>query len=184
MHYLSDEDLMREIEQSKLSYCSDGINGQRVYTNEHIPEKAVRRGRAPILDAFKEWRDGCVVRQSHWTGDVSRGRYCITHGRLTEKLGGYILLMAERISERNNFTWRPDKDEMKDEAILKMTAGALRFRPDRSSSAFAYMSQIAIYGMLSVIGKDKDQREIRERVKELAEWDLTDGTFRGIRTSS
>lgn len=83
--------------------------------------------------------------------------------RLSDSIGEKILLIANHIAYRPNFSGYTYLDDMIEDAIEDMVTRAHNFDPEKSSNAFAYFSQIAFYAFVRRIKKEKAQ--FRTKVK-------------------
>ena len=90
----------------------------RVMSDMHLPEETdekrrkksssggwIPRTNFPPFQHFVLIDDLLVeVGRSHWKGDLESGQFCITHGKMTNRLATMFLMLVEQYSKRGN--WR------------------------------------------------------------------------------
>ena len=86
--------------------------------------------------------------------------------RMTEYIGECIYKIATRLSTRPNFINYTYRDEMICDAIENCLQYINNFNPEKSSNAFAYITQICYYAFLRRIQKEKKQVYIKQKTIE------------------
>jgi len=84
--------------------------------------------------------------------------------QMTEYIGECIYKIATRLSTRPNFINYTYRDEMICDAIENCIQYIGNFNPEKSSNAFAYITQICYYAFLRRIQKEKKQVYIKQTV--------------------
>jgi DNA-directed RNA polymerase specialized sigma24 family protein len=82
-------------------------------------------------------------------------------GIQTEKLGGMLLRLAEKYSEKGSFFGYTYKDDMICEAVLTCIKYMHNYDPEKSNP-FAYFSRIIHNSFLSSISKQKKHSKIKD----------------------
>ena len=148
----------------------------RLMTLEHIPLEPGRKNnpKSPadhrarvnfppfkhfVQDVEGNWRE--VVR-SHWQGDLKTGKFSVTHGKLTNRLGAMFLKLCERFSFKSNWRGYSYIDEMRGQALIQLTQIALQFDESKSSNPFAYYTAAVTNSFTRVLNVEKRQRDIRD----------------------
>ena len=98
--------------------------------------------------------------------------------RMTEYIGECIYKIATRLSTRPNFINYTYRDEMICDAIENCIQYIRNFNVEKSSNAFAYVTQICYYAFLRRIQKEKKQVYIKQ--KQIMESSLTMDSFATI----
>ena len=91
-----------------------------------------------------------------------------TPPRVTEYIGECIYKIATRLSTRPNFINYTYRDEMICDGIENTLQYINNFNPEKSSNAFAYVTQICYYAFLRRIQKEKKQTKIKQKQIENA----------------
>ena len=103
----------------------------RVMSDAHLPEETDEKRRKksstggwvpktnfPPFQHYVLHDDILIeVGRSHWRGDVESGNFCITHGKMTNRLASMFLLLVEQYSRRGN--WRGYCISEGDEALTQ-----------------------------------------------------------------
>jgi len=84
--------------------------------------------------------------------------------KMSEYIGECIYKIATRLSTRPNFINYTYRDEMICDAIENCIQYIGNFNPEKSSNAFAYITQICYYAFLRRIQKEKKQVYIKQTV--------------------
>lgn len=82
---------------------------------------------------------------------------------MSEYIGECIYKIATRLSTRPNFINYTYRDEMICDAIENCLQYINNFNPEKSSNAFAYITQICYYAFLRRIQKEKKQVYIKQK---------------------
>ena len=98
--------------------------------------------------------------------------------RMTEYIGECIYKIATRLSTRPNFINYTYRDEMICDAIENCIQYIGNFNVEKSSNAFAYVTQICYYAFLRRIQKEKKQVFIKQ--KQIMESSITMDSFSTI----
>ena len=77
--------------------------------------------------------------------------------RVSEYVGGCILLICQRLSLRPNFIGYTFRDEMVGDGIANCVAAINNFNPEKSSNPFAYFTQIAFNAFIRRIQQEENQ---------------------------
>ena len=91
-----------------------------------------------------------------------------TPPRCSEYIGECIYNIATRLSTRPNFINYTYRDEMICDGIENTLQYINNFNPEKSSNAFAYVTQICYYAFLRRIQKEKKQTKIKQKQIENA----------------
>lgn len=191
--YVNNEDLVKEINKSKLSYCwiKDGYDGNysytcsslseidtptegtkyRVYTDEHIPAGSVLGRRGPVKNLarvnfipFKHY----IYENGEFVEIVRshwhKGKYSNTHGRHTNELAQMYMLMVEEYGKRGNWKGYTYLDELKANAIVHLVRGALMYDEAKSTNAFSYLTQIIYNGFVQQLNKEQEEQFVKEEM--------------------
>jgi len=86
--------------------------------------------------------------------------------RLSDYVGQCIMLIAKRLANRPNFSGYSFREEMESDAIENCVMAAKNFDPTRSSSPFAYFTQVAWNAFIRRIAKEKRQSYIKHKNME------------------
>lgn len=150
----------------------------REMTYEHVPLEKRKTNPKTIADnharcnfpAFKQWAlvDGTwtEVARSHWKGDLTDGKFSVTHGRTNERLGFMYIKLCERYAQRSNWRGYTYVDEMRGNAILQLTQIGLQFNEAKSNNPFAYYTAAITNSFTGVINKEKRSQNIRDDLLE------------------
>jgi len=88
--------------------------------------------------------------------------------QMTEYIGECIYKIATRLSTRPNFINYTYRDEMICDAIENCIQYIKNFNEEKSSNAFAYVTQICYYAFLRRIQKEKKQVFIKQQATDAA----------------
>ena len=147
----------------------------RVMTFSHIPEDLTRKNK-PKTEAdvhskcnfppykhyiFKKDKPKEVGR-SHWQGDLRSGKFCVTHGKITERLAKMFLKLCERYSMRSNWRGYTYVDEMRGQALLQLSQIALQFNESKSQNPFAYYTAAITNSFTRILNLEKRNQNIRD----------------------
>jgi len=121
---------------------------------------------------FQHWKfddqDQLVcVGKSHWKGDLVTGEFCMDHGVITNNLAVMFIKLTDRYGTRANWRNYTYNDEMRCQALLHLSAIALKFDESRSSNPFAYFTQILKNSFLRVLSVEKKHQTIRDDILEM-----------------
>jgi hypothetical protein len=108
--------------------------------------------------------------------------------RISEYIGECIYKIATRLSTKPNFINYSYRDEMICDGIENCLQYIENFKEEKSSNAFAYVTQIIYFAFLRRIHKEKKQAAIKQRSIEQAgvmfdTFDTMDGNTTGMNNS-
>lgn len=81
-------------------------------------------------------------------------------------IGKCIMLIAQRLATRPNFSGYMYKEEMVSDGIENCLQYIHNFNPDKSQNPFAYFTQIIWYAFLRRIAKEKKQMYIKFKASQ------------------
>ena len=153
----------------------------RVMTFSHIPlapgrKKTVKntadRYEKVNFPPFQHWKfdeeDNLVcVGKSHWQGDLEKGRFSKSHGKMTERLGMMFIKLCERYGTRGNVRGYTYNDEMQGQAILQLAQIGLQFDESKSDNPFAYYTAAVTNSFVRIINIEKRNQNIRDDILEM-----------------
>ena len=121
---------------------------------------------------FQHWKyndqDELVcVGKSHWKGALDSGEFCTDHGIITNNLALMFIKLTDRYGTRANWRNYTYNDEMRCQALMHLSAIALKFDESRSSNPFAYFTQILKNSFLRVLSVEKKHQTIRDDILEM-----------------
>jgi hypothetical protein len=121
---------------------------------------------------FQHWKyndqDELVcVGKSHWKGALDNGEFCTDHGTITNNLALMFIKLTDRYGTRANWRNYTYNDEMRCQALMHLSAIALKFDESRSSNPFAYFTQILKNSFLRVLSVEKKHQTIRDDILEM-----------------
>ena len=153
----------------------------RIMTYDHIPLEPGRK-RTPKttadhrekinFPAFQHWKfndtgELICVGKSHWIGDVNEGKFCKTHGQITDNLARMFIKLCERYATKGNVRGYTYVDEMKGQAILQLTQIGLQFDESKSDNPFAYFTAAVTNSFVRVLNIEKKMQNIRDDLLEM-----------------
>lgn len=216
VNYLSNKNLLEEINKSKLSYCEysdpkfaiydyitedvndifnteitnqiiekkSSVTGNtvtiedlvfRVHTYDHIPTKFHKINKQANSGEdycrlnfvpFKHYmvKDGQL--QTVLTSHSKNGKFCDTHGQMTNTLASMFILLIDRYSQRPNWRGYSYLDEMMGNALLQLSQFALQFNELKSQNPFAYYTQFLSNAFTRVLLIEQKHQSIRDNLLE------------------
>lgn len=150
----------------------------RVMTFEHIPLEQRKTNPKTVADnhsrcnfpPFKQYslidEEWTEVTRSHWKGDLTDGKFSVTHGRTNERLAFMYMKLCERYSQRSNWRGYTYVDEMRGQAILQLTQIGLQFNEAKSDNPFAYYTAAITNSFTRVLNLEKRSQNIRDDLLE------------------
>lgn len=92
-------------------------------------------------------------------------------GVISEDLGRMFLKLARRYTSKPNFVGYSYRDEMISESVYRMISQIAKFDVTHPSrNPFAYFTQICYHQVLTMINKEKRQKEIKDNIRSKI-WD-------------
>lgn len=104
------------------------------------------------------------VARSHWQGSLSNGKFCVDHGRITNKLGTMFLKLVERYSHRANWRGYTYVDEMRGQALVQLSQIGLQFNEAKSDNPFAYYTAAVNNSFTRILNLEKRNQMIRDDI--------------------
>lgn len=111
---------------------------------------------ADFLQALVDYRNAC--KEAEDSGDKTP--------QVPEYVGKCILLIAQRLATKPNFSGYSYKEEMISDGIENCLQYIHNFDPEKSSNPFAYFTQIIWYAFLRRIQKEKKQTYIKFKASQ------------------
>lgn len=87
---------------------------------------------------------------------------------MSNYIGECIIKIANGFARKPNFSGYTYKEEMVSDAIENCVMYVHNFNPEKSNSAFAYITQIVYYAFIRRIDKEKKQVKIKRKYVEKA----------------
>lgn len=148
----------------------------RIHTYEHIPTKFHKINKQANSEedycrlnfvpfkhyAFNEDGELVTVLTSH----SKNGKFCDTHGQLTNTLANMFILLIDRYSQRPNWRGYSYLDEMMGNALLQLSQFALQFNELKSQNPFAYYTQFLSNAFTRVLLIEQKHQAIRDNLLE------------------
>lgn len=148
----------------------------RVTTYEHIPLDPTRKKNPKKESEYyvklnfipfkhyiivdEEKKEVLEVGRSH----TKDGKFCQTHGGMTDRLARMFLLLVERYSQRANWRGYTYVDEMKGQSLLQLSSMGLQFNEAKSNNPFAYYTQALTHSFTRVLNSEKKNQNIRDEI--------------------
>jgi len=152
----------------------------RVMDETHIPEEIRKNKKAKNLSnrervvklnfnpfkhyIFNETGELVEVGRSHWSNGLENGGFCLSQGRLTNKLAMMSLKLVERYSQKGNwrgYTWLED---MKGQALMQLIDVALKFDEAKSQNPFAYFTCIVTNSFRGTLNSEDKVSTIKNKM--------------------
>lgn len=89
--------------------------------------------------------------------EINKLPHSLKFQEASDYLGETIIMIADRLSRRNNFRNYIFKDELVEEAVIAMSAALLKFDTNKSKNAFSYLTTIAFNSFVKHIQAEKGQ---------------------------
>lgn len=109
-----------------------------------------------LLDSLIAYREAC--KDAEESGDKLP--------KVPDYIGSCILLIAQRLATKPNFSGYSYKEEMISDGIENCLQYIHNFDPEKSSNPFAYFTQIIWYAFLRRIQKEKKQTYIKFKASQ------------------
>ena len=155
----------------------------RVYDFSHIPLEPGRKNKPKTIADhhakvnFPPWKHMVwnqnknrykEVARSHWKGTISTGKFCVTHGYMTDELANMCMKLTERYATRSNWRGYTYVDEMRSQALLQLSQISLQFDESKSQNPFAYYTAAITNSFTRVLNVEKRSQNIRDDLLEKA----------------
>lgn len=109
-----------------------------------------------LFAALCDWMDDCEKAATEGRARPPVPRY----------VGESIILLAERIATKPNFSKYPFIEEMKGDGIENCIKYIHNFNPQKSQNPFSYFTQIITYAFLRRIDREKKQLYVKHKTLE------------------
>ena len=148
----------------------------RVMTYEHIPPAIKKRNTRnesghyvkipfpPFKHYIIDGDDIKEVGRSHWQDGLDNGAFCATHGNITPRLAGMFLKLVDRYSTKPNWRGYSYLDEMVADALMQLSAAALKFNEQKSNNPFAYFTQMTTNSFRGRLATEKKSQNLRDNL--------------------
>ena len=125
-----------------------------------------------LLAALIEYKSKCV--EAEECGDKNP--------QVPDYFGKCIMLIAQRLATRPNFSGYMYKEEMVSDGIENCLQYIHNFNPEKSQNPFAYFTQIIWYAFLRRISKEKKQMYIKFKAsqRQMHENEVFDSTGEAV----
>lgn len=177
---LLNDELLQPVLDKKSALLGRPVTKQelvfRVHTYEHIPTKFHKINKQANSEEdycrlnfvpFKHY----IVKDDNTTEVVltshsKNGKFCDTHGKLTNTLASMFILLIDRYSQRPNWRGYSYLDEMMGNALLQLSQFALQFNELKSQNPFAYYTQFLSNAFTRVLLIEQKHQSIRDNLLE------------------
>lgn len=85
-------------------------------------------------------------------------------GKLSDKLAGYLYMIAERYSFSSSFAGYSFREDMVSFAVVNLCANWHKFDPTKSDNPFAFYTTAVFRSFLQFLHDEKKQRNIRDQL--------------------
>ena len=113
-----------------------------------------------LLAALIEYKSKCV--EAEECGDKNP--------QVPDYIGKCIMLIAQRLATRPNFSGYMYKEEMVSDGIENCLQYIHNFNPEKSNNPFAYFTQIIYYAFIRRIQREKKQTHVKHRIISKADF--------------
>jgi hypothetical protein len=142
---------------------------------DHVPVEPGRKNKPKItadlhskvnFPPFKHWvkieEEWVEVARSHWKGDLKKGQFSVSHGKVVDNLARMYIKLCERYSMRSNWRGYTYVEEMRGQALLQLSQIGLQFDESKSSNPFAYYTAAITNSFTRVLNMEKKNQNIRD----------------------
>jgi hypothetical protein len=165
---------------AKAQITSESITSHdvvfRVMSDSHLPEETddkrrkksssggwVPKTNFPPFQHYVLRGDVLIeVGRSHWQTDLDNGQFCITHGKMTNRLASMFLLLVDQYSRRGNWRGYSYVSDMRGQALVQLSQVGLQFDESRSDNPFAWYTQIIKNCFRRILLLEKRNQDIRD----------------------
>ena len=102
------------------------------------------------------------VGRSHWQYGLDNGEFCAEHGAITPRLAGMFIKLVDRYSTKPNWRGYSYLDEMVADALMQLSAAALKFNEQKSNNPFAYFTQMTTNSFRGRLATEKKSQNLRD----------------------
>ena len=140
------------------------INEEKVGKAKTVADKHIKCNFPPFQHYIIKDDEFVCVGKSHWTGGIENGWFCVTHGKMTNRLAMMFMKLVERYGHRGNWRGYTYLDEMKNQALLQLSQIGLQFDESRSETPnpFAYYTAAITNSFTRVLNIEKKNQNIRD----------------------
>jgi hypothetical protein len=142
----------------------------RRMTDAHIPNCLNKHGETvkektsfpPFIHVILDGNSERVVGRSHYKD----GQFGIDYGRVNDRLGKSFLELVDRYGSKwnwRNYSWL---EEMKGQALIRLSAVALQFDESKSQNPFAWYTMVVERTFIHVLQSEKKQLNIKRKLIE------------------
>ena len=120
-----------------------------------------------IIEQDEEAKTYLELSQAHVLNEVLRshskdGKFCDTHGKITDKLAQMFMLMVYKYSQRANWRGYTYLDEMVGQALLQLSYMGLKFNEAKSNNPFSYFTASMANSFTKILNTEKKNQNIRD----------------------
>ena len=159
----------------------------RVMSEEHVPFDESKKALKSLVEkkiktnfpAFKHYIIESYVKnrlgnykelifkevgRSHWEGGLHNGSFTMEKGRINNALAVMFMKLADRYAQRGNWRGYSYVDEMKNHALLQLSAVGLKFNEAKSLNPFSYYTETITNSFTRVLNLEKQGQNIRDEL--------------------
>jgi hypothetical protein len=140
------------------------INQEKIHKAKTEAERHIRCNFPPFQHfIFKDDNFVCVGK-SHWRGGLENGEFCITHGKMSNRLATMFMKLVERYSHRGNWRGYTYNEEMRGQALVQLSQMGLQFDESKSEqpNPFAYYTSVINNSFTRILNLEKRSQNIRD----------------------
>jgi len=98
-------------------------------------------------------------------------------GKISEELGGMFIQVASNLSKKGNFSGYTWKKDMVDDAVFTCVKYSKNFNEEKSTNAFAYITQICYNAFRNYIKKQKKHSNIKQHLYDRKDIIMSDSKY-------
>lgn len=146
------------------------INEEKVHKAKTEADRHIKCNFPPFQHFIIKDEEFVCVGKSHWQGGLENGWFCVTHGKMTNRLAMMFMKLVERYGHRGNWRGYTYLDEMKNQALLQLSQIGLQFDESRSDTPnpFAYYTAAITNSFTRVLNIEKKNQNIRDDLLTMA----------------